>query len=85
MSALDAGRYSYAGYERRCPCSLRSYWSQTQMAGDIDDPVILGGFPQSGLNIYIGRLVRVGHSVAIALQDEEKEPHIRETVRIVQE
>ncbi len=56
-----------------------------QMAGDIDDPVVLGGFPQSGLNAYIGRLVRAGYSVAIALQDEEKERHIRETVRILKE
>ncbi len=39
-----------------------------QMAGDIDDPVVLGGFPHSDLNAYIGRLARAGHSVAIALQ-----------------
>ncbi len=54
-----------------------------QMAGDVDDPVVLGGFPHSGLDTYIGRLVRAGHSVAIALQDEKKERHIREIVRVV--
>ncbi len=43
-----------------------------QMAGDIDNPVVLGGFPKSGLDQYIGKLVRVGHPVAIALQDEDK-------------
>jgi len=44
-----------------------------QMAGDVDQPVILGGFPVSGLNKYVGQLVRQGHSVAIAMQDESKE------------
>ena len=53
-----------------------------QMAGDVDDPVVLGGFPKSGLDAYVGRLVRAGHSVAIALQDEQKERHIREIVRV---
>ena len=43
------------------------------MAGDVDQPVILGGFPVSGLNKYVGQLVRQGHSVAIAMQDESKE------------
>lgn len=28
-----------------------------QMAGDIDDPVVLGGFPKSGLDQYVGKLV----------------------------
>jgi DNA mismatch repair protein MutS len=53
-----------------------------QMAGEVDAPVILGGFPQSGLDAYVGKLVRAGHSVAIALQDEQKERHIRETIRV---
>ena len=44
-----------------------------QMAGDVDAPVVMGGFPQSGLDAYVGRLVRAGHSVAIAMQDEHKE------------
>ena len=48
------------------------------MAGEVDGPVVLGGFPQSGLDTYVGKLVRAGHSVAIALQDEQKERHIRE-------
>ena len=53
-----------------------------QMAGDVDDPVVLGGFPKSGLHAYTGKLVRAGHSVAIALQDEQKERHIREVIRV---
>ena len=32
-----------------------------QMAGDIGAPVVVGGFPTSGLDVYIGRLVRAGH------------------------
>jgi len=53
-----------------------------QMAGEVDDPVVLGGFPQSGLDAYVGKLVRAGYSVAIALQDEQKERHIKEVIRI---
>lgn len=53
-----------------------------QMAGDIDAPVVVGGFPKSGLDAYIGRLVRAGHSVAVALQDGNKERRVEEIVRI---
>ena len=53
-----------------------------QMAGDVDAPVVLGGFPKSGLDAYVGKLVRAGHSVAIALQDEQKERHIQEVIRV---
>jgi DNA mismatch repair ATPase MutS len=53
-----------------------------QMAGEVDAKVVLGGFPQSGLDAYVGKLARAGHSVAIALQDEDKERHITEVVRI---
>ena len=55
-----------------------------QMAGDVDDPVVLGGFPKSGLDAYVGKLVRAGHSVAIALQDEQKERHIEEVIRLAE-
>ena len=53
-----------------------------QMAGEVDAPVVLGGFPKSGLDAYVGKLVRAGQSVAIALQDEQKERHIREVIRV---
>jgi DNA mismatch repair protein MutS len=56
-----------------------------QMAGEVDAPVVLGGFPKSGLDAYLGRLVRAGHSVAIALQDEQKERHLKEVVRIAKD
>jgi len=53
-----------------------------QMAGDIHAPVIVGGFPKVGLDKYIGKLVRAGHSVAVALQDEDKQRHIEEIIRV---
>ena len=53
-----------------------------QMAGEVDAPVVLGGFPKSGLDAYVGKLVRAGHSVAIALQDEQKERHIKEVIKV---
>jgi DNA mismatch repair protein MutS len=39
-----------------------------QMAGEVDKPVVLGGFPRSGLDAYVGKLLRAGHSVALAVQ-----------------
>ena len=53
-----------------------------QMAGEIGDPVVLGGFPKSGLNAYVGAMARAGHSVSIAFQDEQKERHIKEIIRV---
>ena len=53
-----------------------------QMAGDVNSPVVVGGFPLSGLDKYVGKLVRAGHSVAIAMQDENKVRRIVEVVRI---
>ena len=53
-----------------------------QMAGEVDAPVVLGGFPKSGLDAYTGKLARAGHAVAIALQNEQKERHLKEVIRI---
>ena len=53
-----------------------------KMAGDVEDPVVMGGFPMTGLDLYVGRLVRAGYSVAIALQDDQKNRFIREIIRI---
>ena len=53
-----------------------------QMAGEIGDPVVLGGFPKAGLNAYVGTMARAGHSVSIAFQDEQKERHIKEIIRV---
>ena len=53
-----------------------------RMAGDVDAPVVLGGFPRTGLDAYVGKLVRAGRCVAIALQDEQKERHIEEVIQI---
>jgi len=56
-----------------------------QMVGDVDAPVILGGFPKTGLDTYVGKLVRAGHSVAIAPQNDQKERRIRERIKIIRE
>lgn len=53
-----------------------------RMAGDVDAPVVVGGFPVTGLDAYVGRLVRAGHSVAIAMQDEHKARRITEVIRV---
>jgi DNA mismatch repair protein MutS len=53
-----------------------------KMAGDVAAPVVLGGFPKSGLDAYVGKLVRAGHSVAIAVQDAEKGRSITEVIRL---
>ena len=53
-----------------------------QMAGEVDTPLVLGGFPKSGSDIYVGRLVRAGHSVAIAMQNEQKERHLVEIIKV---
>ena len=53
-----------------------------QSGGDAEAPVVLGGFPKSGLDAYVGKLVRSGRSVAIALQGETKERRISEVVRL---
>ena len=50
------------------------------MMGEVDAPIVSGGFPKTGLDAYVGKLVRAGHSVAIALQDEKKERHVTEVV-----
>jgi DNA mismatch repair protein MutS len=56
-----------------------------RMSGDVDDPVVAGGFPLTGLDAYVGRLVRAGHSVAIAMQDEQKQRRITEVIRLIKE
>lgn len=53
-----------------------------QMTGDVDDPVVRGGFPKAGLNAYVGRLVRAGHSVAIAFQDANTQRLLSEVTRL---
>lgn len=54
-----------------------------QVTGDADNPTIMGGFPETGLNKYVGCLVRAGYSVAIAFQDRTtKERYIKEIIRL---
>ncbi len=55
-----------------------------QMVGDVESPIVVGGFPKSGLDSYVGKVVRTGKSIAIAMQDETKERHITEVIKIGQ-
>lgn len=52
------------------------------VTGEVDRPHVIGGFPKSGLDKYIGRLVRGGHSVAVAFQDGEKRRRIADIIRV---
>ncbi len=52
------------------------------MSGSVEHPVVLGGFPKSGLDTYVGKLVRAGHSVAVAFQDADKERNVEEVIRV---
>jgi len=53
-----------------------------QVGGEIDAPVVVGGFPKAGLDATIGKLARAGHSVAVALQDDHKERRLTEVIRV---
>ncbi len=53
-----------------------------QMSGSVDAPVVLGGFPKSGLDTYVGKLVRAGISVAVAFQSGRKERNLEEVIRV---
>jgi DNA mismatch repair ATPase MutS len=53
-----------------------------QMSGSVDAPVVLGGFQKSGLDSYVGKLVRAGHSVAVAFQNDRKERNLEEVIRV---
>ena len=51
--------------------------------GDVDAPVVLEGLPKSRLDAYVGKLVRVGHAVAIAVQDYLKDARrLAEVIRL---
>lgn len=64
----------------RCVSSITGL--KLKMAGDVDAPVVIGGFPKSGLDAYVGKLTRAGHSVAVAIQDENKERSIVEKIHV---
>ena len=77
MSSADAGWRLHAARAVATVTGLK-----LQMAWNVDAPVVLGGFPKSGLDAYVGKLVRAGHSVAIAVQDESKDRRLSEIIRL---
>lgn len=65
------------GTRRRQVC----IWSflKLKMAGDVDAPVVLGGFSKSGLDAYLGQLVRASRSVAIAVRTRRRGEALRKS------
>ena len=53
-----------------------------QMAGEVDDPVVVGGFPRSGLDAYVGTWVRAGHLAAVVVPDANNERRLAEVIRV---
>jgi DNA mismatch repair ATPase MutS len=53
-----------------------------EMAGAVEDPVVVGGFPRSGLDAYVGTWVRAGHSAALAVQDGDNERRLAEVIPV---
>jgi len=43
---------------------------------------VVSGFPRSGLDAYVGKLARAGHSVAVAVQDATNERRLVEVIRV---
>lgn len=74
MQVLDEDAYTMA----------RVAGLQLSQTGDEHEPVILGRFPLSGLDLYVGKLARAGLSCAIARQ-EHQETRITEMIRIQQD
>lgn len=50
------------------------------VSGEASDPVPVCGFPQSGLDKYVGKLLRGGFAVAVCHQTKDSEGRIRREV-----
>lgn len=50
------------------------------VSGEASEPVPVCGFPQSGLDKYVGKLLRNGFAVAICHQTKDSEGQIRREV-----
>ena len=72
LPAADAGRRVHEGADDDARTVSAVTGLKLQMSGSVDAPVVLGGFPKSGLDAYVGKLVRAGHSVAVAFQDDRQ-------------
>ncbi|MEK7722535.1 MAG: hypothetical protein AAB359_09110 [Elusimicrobiota bacterium] len=51
-----------------------------RVEGDADAPLYFCGFPKSGLDKYIGKLVRAGFSVAVCSQVKLEDGEVRREV-----
>ena len=50
------------------------------VSGEASDPVPVCGFPESGLDKYVGKLLRNGFAVAVCPQTKDSEGQIRREV-----
>ena len=55
---------------------------KVSLAGTPDQPIHMAGFPMSGLDKYIGKIMRAGRSIGIATQDVDKQRQITERLTI---
>jgi len=51
--------------------------------GEVDNPMVYCGFPKSGLDKYIGKLVRLGFSVAVCSQIKSENGEVNREVKEV--
>lgn len=50
------------------------------MSGEASEPITVCGFPASGMDKYIGKMVRAGFSVAICSQKKDEDGQIQREV-----
>jgi len=50
------------------------------VSGEASDPVLMCGFPKSGLDKYVGKLLRNGFTVAVCNQIKDEQGNIRREV-----
>jgi DNA mismatch repair ATPase MutS len=50
--------------------------------GEFENPIPMCGFPTSGLDKYVGKLVRAGCSVALSSHQGDSQPKVEELIRV---
>ena len=50
--------------------------------GEFSNPIPVCGFPASGLDKYVGKLVRAGYSVAVSFHQGDDQPTVEEVIRV---
>ena len=50
--------------------------------GEFENPIPVCGFPTSGLDKYVGKLVRAGCSVALSSHQRDTQPTVEEVIKV---